>query len=109
MSKPNQHGVYPHETCEIICLPTNKKYIMAAITIAQDDDDKLFRFGLDFGTPSSGLAYGAFMGGEAFKTREDAIKSGIKSIIAKAPGYEELINKSQYANLIAEETQLSLF
>lgn len=109
MSKPNQHGVYPHETCEIVSLPTNKKYIMAAISIAQDDDDKLFRIGLDFGTTTSGLAYGAFFGGETFKTKEDAIRCGIKRLINRVPSYEELIAKSKYANLLAEETQLSLF
>lgn len=109
MSKPNQHGVYPHETCEIVNLPINKKYITAKISVAQDDDDKLFRFGLDFGTPTSGFGYGAYQFGKTFKTREEAIRNGIKTIIDKVPGYEELIAKSKYANLLAEETQLSLF
>lgn len=109
MSKPNQCNVYPHETCETICLPTNKKYITAKISVAQDDDDKLFRFGLDFGTPTSGYGYGAYQFSQTFKTREDAIRCGIKTIIDRTPGYEELISKSQYANLIAEEMQISLF
>ena len=109
MSKPNQHGVYIGATCETICLPTNNKYIIAKIRIAQDDDDKLFRFGLDFGTHTSGWGYGAFIGSEVFKTREDAIKCGIKRIVGRVPGYEELISKSEYANLLVNEVQLSLF
>lgn len=109
MSKPNQYNVYPGETCETVCLPTNKKYITADICVAQDDDDKLFRIGVDFGTPTSGYCYGAFKSGQVFKTREDAIRCGIKRIIDSTPGYMELIAKSKYANFLAEETQLSLF
>ena len=90
MATLNDCGVYID--CEKIELPKHN-IAFANISIAQDETDKLFRYGVNYFGKIEGFGFGASIHSQTYINREDAVQGAIDYFIKHAKEYGEYLQE----------------